>query len=132
LNGIDVHVVVTVLKKFVREIPGGIMSCDAFAAFGDIGEKNDLWAKLKEEIPKNLSPSNEFLLYHLARLLNLAMKNQDKNEMELAYLTQAFRMNLMISPTDMNAAMKFSSQVKNICDAIIEGFETVFDPSRYQ
>lgn len=127
----DIHVAVTVLKKYVREIPGGLMDCKVFATFGDLNDKTELWAKLKEEIPKNMKKPEEYLLYQLARLLNLAMKNKDKNEMELAYLTQAFRMNLMESPLETQAAMKFTSQAKNICDAVIEGFDEVFDPSRY-
>jgi hypothetical protein len=105
---------------------------EPFAAFGDISDQDDLVSKLKEAIPSKLNETQEFFLYQMIRLHVLALKEQEKNSMDLAQLTQAFRMNLMPSPTDPSAAMKFTSQAKVVCDALIVRFDEIFDKTKFE
>ena len=105
---------------------------EPFAAMGDITDQDELVPKLKAAIPEHLNEAQEYFLYKIIGLHVLAMSATEKNEMDLAQLTQAFRMNLMPSPMDPSAAMKFTSQAKVICDALIARYDEFFDKTKFE
>jgi hypothetical protein len=126
LEKYNIHVAVAVLKKYIRELPGGLLPYKNFSILGDITDEEELLTKMKEEVKNTITGSRLYFLYNISRLLNLAMKNKEANSMGLIDLTQVFRMNLM-NLEDPKAAIVFTERAKRICDILISKHEELFE-----
>lgn len=106
----DVHVMMGLLKQFIREIPGGLIPTDLYSHFIDVGDDSEL---LRQAVSK-LRVVHFHVISYLISFIQLIASQCEVNKMTLQNLTVVFGPNFFAiaqQPTDpSNLLANFSKE----------------------
>eukprot|EP00013_Stygamoeba_regulata_P002700 CAMPEP_0177642528 /NCGR_PEP_ID=MMETSP0447-20121125/7634_1 /TAXON_ID=0 /ORGANISM="Stygamoeba regulata, Strain BSH-02190019" /LENGTH=397 /DNA_ID=CAMNT_0019144691 /DNA_START=131 /DNA_END=1321 /DNA_ORIENTATION=- len=131
LKGYDSHVVASVIKNYIRELPEPIFPTTVYSwclAIADIGNDSEKQLAYVKKILVMLPPENRKLLHQLCEFLHGVSAFQDVNKMNADNLAIVFTPNLLRGEEHMSVLkmMEDSPTLQSVVSIMIEKCAEVF------
>ncbi|XP_046660606.1 rho GTPase-activating protein 17-like isoform X2 [Homalodisca vitripennis] len=134
----DPHVIASVLKSYLRQLPEPLMTHklhDQWIAAAKVTESNDARLQALWGVVQQLPPANLENLRYLVKFLALLSQNQEVNKMTPQNIAIVVAPNLLWSPNDdgnnINANMNTASLHSLILDSLVT-YSDWFFPGEYE